>query len=79
MEDNKQQNGEQDKDITRSQNQQKQNAAGRGENMDAESRPEGAQDTGTGLSPQRSTKEAQYDKQSDDPTMHPSSADEDKG
>ena len=75
MEQNKQQNNEQDTDITRSENQQKQNAASRGEDTQAENRPEGAKNTGTGLDTERSTKEGQYDKQSDDPTMHPSGAD----
>lgn len=75
MEQDKQQTNEQNTDITRSENQQKQNAAGRGEDTQAENRPEGAKNKGTDLDPKRSTKEGQYDKQSDDPTMHPSGAD----
>ena len=75
MEQNKQQPAEQQTDMTRSENQQKQNAAGRGEDTQADNRPEGAENKGTGLDPERSTKEGEYDKQSDNPTMHPSGAD----
>jgi hypothetical protein len=71
----KKQDENKDTDLTRSQRRedlQNTNMAGK------ESRPAGAADKGNPDHHHGSHKEGEYPRQSDDPTMHPSDADEEK-
>lgn len=61
-------------DVTRSQNRQAQDAANDSEH---EERPAGAQYKGSPQHEHGAHKEGERPRQSDDPTMHPSGADED--
>ncbi len=78
MEQNKNNPDEQmnkDIDVTRSEHQQARQKAG---DTGEEQRPEGSVDNGNPEHRHGSHQEGQYTQQSDDPTMHPSDADDDK-
>jgi len=70
-------NGDENKniDVSRSEHQQAQQAAGASPTGE-EQRPEGAKYKGNPEHKHGSHREGQYTEQSDDPTMHPSDADE---